>query len=295
MSLPCFYISVYDPASPEIALDEESSRHVVQVLRMKPGEPVRLTDGRGHLLEGEITEAHKKRCRVAVRGVQTIPPPSANVTIAISPLKNASRFEWFLEKAAEIGVSTIIPLICERTERQSIRTERLRNILISAMLQSQQAWLPLMPEPQPFSQVVGNSASPTANAQAGEPLQNVHTGGDALAIAGAAAIRLVAHCLEVPRTTHTLASVVRERLVRPASTAMAQPPTHPGAIPTPGAVPGAAPEPRGALILIGPEGDFTAKEVEMALAAGYLPISLGQNRLRTETAGVVAATLLCIH
>jgi len=239
MSLPSFYIPSYTAAQQEVMLDEDNSRHVVQVLRMKTGEFLQLTDGRGHLLEGEVVDAHKKQCRVAIREVRTIPPPWTNVTIAISPLKNTSRFEWFLEKATEIGVGSIIPLVCERTERQTIRVDRLRNILVSAMLQSQQAWLPVFHEPQPFSQLIARSAEP---------------------------LKLIAHCLESPRATVTLAGVVREQT---------------------------APAP-GTLILIGPEGDFSPGEVETALSAGYLPVSLGQNRLRTETAGVVAATLLCI-
>lgn len=253
MASPSFYIPFYNAGQQEVVLDEDNSRHVVQVLRMKPGESVQLTDGRGHLLEGEIIEAHKKQCRVTIRTTQTLPPPSANITIAISPLKNASRFEWFLEKATEIGVGAIIPVICERTERQSIRADRLRNILVSAMLQSQQAWLPVLPEPQLFSQLIASV-------------------GNSPAAAEAAGLRMIAHCLEAPRPTASLAEIVRERLMRGATQ------------PTPGA-----------LILIGPEGDFSAKEVEMALAGGYLPVSLGQNRLRTETAGVVAATLLCIR
>lgn len=248
MALPSFYIPSYNPGQQEVVLDEDNSRHVVQVLRMKPGELVQLTDGRGRLLEGAIADAHKKYCRVAIRETYAVPPPSTPVTIAISPLKNASRFEWFLEKATEIGVSTIIPLIGERTERQSIRADRLKNILVSAMLQSQQAWLPVLPEAQPFSQLIA-------------PATGVGNG---------MGLTLIAHCLEAPRATATLAGVVRERLVAGGGAGYA-------------------------LILIGPEGDFTPKEVEMALAAGYLPVSLGQNRLRTETAGVVAATLLCIR
>src|ERR1700744_3471652 len=104
MALPSFYIPSYTAEQQEKTLDEDTSR---QVIRMKPGELLQLTDGRGHLREGEIADAHKKHCRVAIRHVLTTPPPVANVTIAISPLKNASRFEWFLEKATEIGVRSI--------------------------------------------------------------------------------------------------------------------------------------------------------------------------------------------
>lgn len=215
-------------------MDEESSRHVVQVLRMKPGESLRLTDGKGALLTAEIIDDHKKKCRVTIRSATIEPSPEKRVTIAISPLKNASRFEWFVEKATEIGVSAIIPLLCERTERPSIRHDRLLQIAVSAMLQSQQAWLPELSEPTSLSDLLGStSISP----------------------------RYIAHCLEAPRPTAGLAEV---------SSALSS------------------------LILIGPEGDFSVKEVENALAAGFVPVTLGSKRLRTETAGVVAATLLCI-
>ncbi len=251
MALPFFYIASYNADQPELELDEDNSRHIIQVLRMKPGELLRLTDGRGQLLEAAIVDDHKKRCRVAVRSTATEPPHPANVTIAISPLKNASRFEWFLEKATEIGVTGIIPLLCERTERAATRQDRLQNILVSAMLQSQQAWLPVLAEPMPLPQLMRQS-----------------TGGQ----------RYIAHCLEAPRATDSLAALSGDQ---PAASEPA-----PGSSAVNGAIP--------ALILIGPEGDFSPKEVEAALEAGFVPVSLGRNRLRTETAGVVAATLLCI-
>src|SRR5215469_5785566 len=123
MSLPYFYISGYDSKLAELDLDEDNSRHIVQVLRMDAGEDLLLTDGKGHLVTATITGANRKKCRVGIKAVAIHNPPARRVSIAISPLKNASRFEWFLEKATEIGVSEIIPLICERTERQQIRAE----------------------------------------------------------------------------------------------------------------------------------------------------------------------------
>ncbi len=257
MALPLFYTATYDPASPELTLDEDNSRHIIQVLRMKPGEPLRLTDGKGHLLDGEILDDHKKKCRVLIRRTVGTSPPEKKITIAISPVKNATRFEWFLEKATEIGVSAIIPLLCERTERASVRTDRLRNILVSAMLQSQQVWLPELSEPTSFSQVV----------RSGD-----RSGGG----------RYIGHLLEAPRATASLAALRYDGAVSPAAKA------------TGGSLASEATDHAPALILIGPEGDFTQKEVEEALAAGFIPVSLGRNRLRTETAGVVAATLLCV-
>jgi 16S rRNA (uracil1498-N3)-methyltransferase len=235
--LPYFYHSPVGAAGNELVLDEDNSRHIVQVLRMHPGEELLLTDGKGVLVTAAIIDDHKKKCRVRVNSIATQPPRERKVTIAISPLKNASRFEWFLEKATEMGVSGIIPLLADRTERQHNRPDRWQNILVSALLQSQQTWLPDLAEPMPFTRLI-------ASVEADQ--------------------RLIAHCLEAPRPTGSLADRVRTQ--RPASS----------------------------LILIGPEGDFSQKEVEQALAEGFIPVTLGKNRLRTETAGVVAATLLCI-
>ena len=127
--------------------------------------------GKGALLTAMLADDHKKKCRVAIRSAILQPPPEKKVTIAISPLKNASRFEWFLEKATEIGVNAVIPLLCERTERTSIRMDRLRQIAVSAMLQSQQCWLPQVNDPMPFP---------------------------ALIQSGAGLTRYIAHCLESP-------------------------------------------------------------------------------------------------
>src|SRR5580698_2531458 len=140
IALPIFFTSSYEPGVQAMDLDEDNSRHIVQVLRMEAGEMLNLTDGRGALLTAAVEVAHKKKCRVTVRAVEILPPPERKVTVAISPLKNASRFEWFLEKATEIGVAEIIPLMTDRTGRQHLRAGRLHNILVSALLQSQQAW-----------------------------------------------------------------------------------------------------------------------------------------------------------
>jgi 16S rRNA (uracil1498-N3)-methyltransferase len=235
MALPFFYLSGYAPGTntTEITLDEDNSRHIVQVLRMQPGATLQLTDGKGALLTASILDNHKKKCVVRVLSVHTHPPKDKRISIAISPLKNASRFEWFLEKATEIGVGEIIPLLCEHTERQHTRQDRLQSILISALLQSQQSWLPVLREPTLFTPFIAS----------------VHYDR-----------RLIAHCLEAPRPTDALTGS-----------------------PTPTQ-----------LILIGPEGDFSPKEVEAAIRKEFVPVTLGANRLRTETAGVVAATLLCI-
>ena len=232
MNLPFFYISAFDASKKEIVLDEDASKHIVQVLRMKEGEQLNLTDGKGNLITVGITNAHKKHCTVEVRASSYEPQPARHITIAVSLLKNTNRFEWFLEKATEIGVSEIIPLICERTEKEKFRYDRMKGICISAMLQSQQCWLPVLHSPQEFKQVIERS-----NQQQ----------------------KFIAHCDEGNK--------------QPISD------LHIGKF-------------ANCLICIGPEGDFTKEEIELALQNNFIPVSLGETRLRSETAGVVAAALL---
>lgn len=233
MALPFFYIEDFDPSAQLITLDEDNSKHVVQVLRMKSGEQLHLTDGKGALLLAEIMEADKRHCTVRSIAVKQQPANKKQVSIAISLLKNASRFEWFLEKATEIGVSEIIPLLCTRTERQHFRFDRMKNILVSAMLQSQQCWLPVLREPVSFADVEMSQFADF--------------------------LKLVAHCEEEEKKTISQ-------------------------------FPNFSHQP--SIILIGPEGDFTRDEIALALQEGFIPVTLGDTRLRTETAGVVAAALL---
>lgn len=231
MALPIFYVSQYNNED-VLILNEDTSRHVVQVLRMKTGELLHLTDGKGTLLTAAILDDHKKNCSVTIKEKIAHAAPGKKVSIAISLLKNAARFEWFLEKATEIGVTEILPLKCDRTEKQHFRFDRMNNILIAAMLQSQQTWLPVLHEPISFPEAVNRSV---------------------------AANKLIAHCEEVPK--HAIKEFAGQ-----ASTQ----------------------------ILIGPEGDFSPEEIALALEHKFIPVTLGQTRLRAETAGVVAATLLCI-
>lgn len=150
MALPLFFTETYTEGQTVLELDETNSRHIVQVLRMQEGEALELTDGKGHQLLAEIETAHKKHCTVTIKQVQFHPAPERKTAIAIALLKNASRFEWFLEKATEIGISAIFPLKTERTEKQHFRLDRMEGILISALLQSRQFWLPELHEPMLF-------------------------------------------------------------------------------------------------------------------------------------------------
>lgn len=233
MALPFFYISSYDSVQKQIVLDEETSRHIVQVLRMQNGEQLNLTDGKGNLLTCEISDAHKKHCAVAILNSQFTTHHSRKIFIAISLLKNTSRFEWFLEKATEIGVSEIIPIICERTEKQKFRYDRMKQICISAMLQSQQIWLPVLHEPVRFDDLIIRGFDDY--------------------------MKLIAHCIDGEKQS------LSNQLIRTSA--------H-------------------QLIVIGPEGDFTKDEINLALENNFVPVSLGETRLRTESAGVVAAALM---
>ncbi len=145
--LPIFYIEDARTNHDLIVLDEDTSKHVVSVLRMKTGDQLHLTDGKGLLLTTTIADDHKKKCTVKIIQSGFTDPAPRKTTIAISLIKNITRFEWFLEKATEIGITEIIPLLCERTERQHFRYQRMKAVLISAMLQSQQCWLPVLKEP----------------------------------------------------------------------------------------------------------------------------------------------------
>ena len=235
MALPFFYIDVFDTTASLITLNEETSKHVVQVLRMQAGELLHLTDGKGHLITAVITEAHKKHCTVKLEDVGFKDKGERKTTIAISLVKNANRFEWFLEKATEIGVNEIIPMICERTERQHFRYERMKGIVVSAMLQSQQVWLPVLSEPVRY-----------------EDLMNLKSEDS---------LKLIAHCEETEKLQLSNLQIKQSS---------------------------------NSIILIGPEGDFSPGEIELALNNNFQPVALGETRLRTETAGVAAAVLLCI-
>lgn len=232
MSLSYFFVEQLNDQS--IQLDEDTSKHMIGVLRMQKGEKVLLTDGKGRKATAEIVDDNRKRCVVKILLLQEEKESAPKVSIAISIVKNASRFEWFLEKATEIGVSEIIPLLCERTEKEKFRYERMQGILISAMLQSQQAWLPLLQQPTAFAGVVKKASQEH---------------------------KFIAHCL--PEKKLQLRDVYSTKTDHLSS-----------------------------LILIGPEGDFTPSEIALALEQKFVPVALGETRLRTETAGIVAATLL---
>lgn len=234
METPHFHIPALADAARILTLPEEVSHHAVSVLRMQAGDRLTLVDGHGRKAEVRLLTPHRKRAEAEVTEVSVSEDSRRPLTLAVSPLKNASRFEWMLEKAAEIGVREVVPLLCQRTEKKGLRMDRLRSICISGMLQSKQSWMTVVGEPVTFEAHMGRAGFKS---------------------------RLIAHCLPGP------------------------------SLPLPDSLGNPFPVD----MLIGPEGDFTEEEVSLALASGFRPVGLGSTRLRTETAALVAAALLCIR
>lgn len=135
--------------------EEEEGRHLVSVLRKKAGEILQITDGQGFFYEAELSDAGKRQVLARILSKTAAPAPRpARLHIAIAPTKQMERLEWFLEKATEIGVDEITPLLCKRSERDTLRLDRLEKILVSAMKQSLRAWLPKLNQPTRFQDFV---------------------------------------------------------------------------------------------------------------------------------------------
>ncbi|WP_300285954.1 16S rRNA (uracil(1498)-N(3))-methyltransferase [uncultured Alistipes sp.] len=224
-----FYAPDMDPASGRYALSEEESRHCVRVLRLAPGDSLYLTDGRGTLCRAEVTDVASRRCIVEFREcTEGFGRRDWYLHVAVAPTKNMDRLEWFVEKATEIGIDRITPVVCDRSERRTVKTDRLWRVATGAVKQSLKAYHPTVDEAVPLRELVA-----------------VPFDGD----------RFVAHCEEgLPR--RSLKSCL---------------------------LPG-----RRIQILIGPEGDFSPEEIALASRSGFVPVSLGESRLRTETAALAA-------
>jgi 16S rRNA (uracil1498-N3)-methyltransferase len=211
---------------------EEESKHCIRVLRLKAGDEVHLTDGKGQLFSCRLVGDHPKRCTAEIISVARSEKRGAtSLHVAIAPTKNIERFEWFLEKATEIGIDEITPLVCARSERKTVNHDRMERILVSALKQSLKSWLPILNETTGFEDFIKRS----------------HSGN-----------KFIAFC-DQERAPHLRAVFT------------------PGIMHT---------------VLIGPEGDFSQEEVNFAISRGFKPVSLGDSRLRTETAGVVTCCFL---
>jgi len=213
-----------------ISLDEEESRHCVKVLRKKVGDRIEIRDGKGKIAGGIIKKLDIKTCEVDIITVELIPPKTSRIHLAVSPTKNQDRIEWLLEKAIEIGLDEISFPITDRTERPRLKMPRLEKIALSALKQSQQAWLCKINDPKPFKDFIKDS---------------IHWQDKYIAYLGKETIGHIHTHINHQNNT---------------------------------------------LILIGPEGDFTESEIKQAFDAGFKGITLGENRLRTETAALFAVT-----
>lgn len=233
MELPYFYEPTLNETSKTLQLSEETHKHAIQVLRLKANDALHLTNGKGLLCRAVITSTDKKQSIAQIQSVQFFEEMENKISIGISLLKNTNRLEWFLEKATELGINEIYLLQCHRTEKQHFRFDRFNGILIAAMLQSQQTWLPLLHEPIPMEKFL-----PSCNKE----------------------IKLIAHCDD--------GNKIPLNKIKPTANT---------------------------IVLIGPEGDFTPDEIHQSLQNNFTAVNLGNTRLRTETAGVVAATLLMIN
>lgn len=218
-----------DIASETYSLNEEESNHCNKVLRLKVGDAVHLIDGRGGLYVANIANISKKKVELKVVSKQEgFGKRNHYLHIAIAPTKNIDRLEWFLEKATEIGIDEITPIICERSERKVVKEERLEKVATSAVKQSLTAYHPKINDTISFKDFMAK---------------------------GIADDKLIAHCIS-ENDRSTIAELI---------------------------------QPYGRyLVLIGPEGDFTPKEIDLALQSGFKPVTLGNTRLRTETAGLAA-------
>ena len=209
-----------------IQLPEDTAKHIGQVLRMNGGEEIQLTNGNGILADCLLTKVEKKRVEAYAKSVLFTPEPEPSLRLAISFTKNASRNEWLLEKATELGVRRITPLISERGNKDKIRQERWLGILTSAMLQSKQSWLPRLDQPLSFASLISENR-------------------DEL---------FIAHCIGEGFAKVPILQALKKG--------------------------------KNVCFMIGPEGDFSPAEVSLAEAADAVAVSLGNNRLRTETAAL---------
>ena len=222
-----FYFKDINESSTSFVFSKEESKHIIKVLRKNEGDILFVTNGLGFLFETKITLASDNKCTVKINSITRQNSPKIHLHLAVAPTKMNDRYEWFLEKATEIGIQEITPIICDHSERKVIKTERFEKIIESAMKQSNSCFLPNLNEPTSYSDFIKKEFI-------GQ--------------------KFIAHCEETDKKSLKSTYKPNENVT----------------------------------LLIGPEGDFSVKEIEMALASNFIPVTLGENRLRTETAAVVA-------
>lgn len=243
----CFYVDSF--LREVVVLCEEESAHCARALRLGVGDAVLLSDGAGGLAEGVLVGVGKRGVEVRVtRRSHYARRVGQQTVLAVAPTKNADRMEWLLEKVTEVGCGAVVPLGCERGVRQRLNGERLHRVAVSALKQSQGAYLPKIYPMMRFEDFLTNFDTVCGVGMPG---------------GGASYLRVVAHCAEGERSD--LAHLLGDAGPRPLA------------------------------VLIGPEGDFSDGELAMARAHGFLPVSIGSARLRTETAALAAVVLAGIR
>ena len=228
-----FYNSNIKSNDKTFFFDKEESKHIIKVLRKKESDKIFITNGLGFLFESEIILASEKKCEVKITK-ETFQEPDAFYThIAVAPTKMNDRLEWFLEKATEIGIHEITPIICDHSERKVYKIDRAEKIIQAAMKQSLHYYIPKINEPISFSQFVKSNID-------GQ--------------------KFIAHCEETDKKSFKNEVNKNNKVT----------------------------------ILIGPEGDFSSKEINLTIENNFIPVTLGNTRLRTETAALVACHTIAL-
>ena len=228
-----FYNPALNVGDNLFSFDKVESKHIVKVLRKKEGDELFITNGRGDLFTAQILIADISECKATIISTQKRHPAMFRLHLAVAPTKSAERFEWFLEKVTEIGVHEITPIICQRSERKTLKMERMQKVILAAMKQSLRTYLPKINEPVSFTKFIDQ---------------------------GHKELLFIGHCQDEEKFN------LKRRITAD----------------------------KDVTILIGPEGDFTKKEIREAYEKGFLPITLGEARLRTETAAIVACTAVAL-
>lgn len=226
-----FYNPQLDSSVSQFTFTEDESKHITKVLRKKEGDILNITNGKGYWFEAKIISANVKKCTAEIFETTKKHGTKHRLHMVVAPTKLNDRFEWFLEKATEIGVHEITPIICDRSERKTIKIERMRKVVLAGMKQSLQTYLPKLNDAIAYKEFMAKTYE---------------------------GLRFIAHCEDEEKLD------LKRRV---------------------------APD-KDVTILIGPEGDFSGAEIDLAYENGFLPISLGRNRLRTETAAIVACTVV---
>jgi 16S rRNA (uracil1498-N3)-methyltransferase len=222
-----FYNPTISEKDTSFVFNKEESKHIIKVLRKKESDILFVTNGLGFIFKTEIALASDSKCTVTILSFEKEEPSKVQLHLAVAPTKMNERYEWFLEKATEIGIQEITPIICEHSERKVVKNDRFQKIIESAMKQSLHYYIPKLNEPITYKEFLKKDFK-------GQ--------------------KFIAHCEETDKKSLKDALILNENIT----------------------------------LLIGPEGDFSTKEIQLALENNYIPVSLGKTRLRTETAAVVA-------